>query len=549
MIQVYSAGALVYDSRLSGYGLLALKYTEGLNKAGTATIQMPPEHPSYNAFQPYKPVVEIHEDGELVFRGRPLKPADDNLNRRTITCEGERCFFRDSAMDPYLYQDTPDAIFRALVGIHNSQVEPDKQFTVGTITVTDANDYVRLESDTPEQVSDTLDKLLKRCGGYIVFTTNAAGARVVNWYAKVAYQNNQSIDFGSNLTKFSRATENPDLATRLIPYGAKDETTGQYLTIESVNGGAKYVEDAEAIALRGIIARPVHFDDVTNPTNLKRKAEEQLEANKKLITSLSVTAVDLSKLRKSGALIGIPEAVVATLKAFRCGDLIRVRSKPHQVDEDFLLTDRSVDMLNSAQGTITMGKETATLTGLTTAGGKNSLSEMQRIERNIRADYKLNLAKAITEAEKKLTSLIEQTEEAIRLSVSEEYVTNGALESKSSTLIEQLSDSITFTFNDLRTYVDENDATAREHIAEQSSYIRMENGAIILGRNDAEDAMTLTLENGLIVFKKNGAKFGWWDGVDFHTGNIVIEVNERAQFGSFAAIPRAGGNLSWLKVK
>ena len=88
----------------------------------------------------------------------------------------------------------------------------------------------------------------------------------------------------------------------------------------------------------------------------------------------------------------------------------------------------------------------------------------------------------------------------------------------------------------------------REHIAEQKSYIRMEDGNIILGKSE-EGSMVLTLENDRIYFKKNGATFGWWDGVDFHTGNIVIEVNERAQFGSFAAIPRAGGNLSWLKVK
>lgn len=64
-----------------------------------------------------------------------------------------------------------------------------------------------------------------------------------------------------------------------------------------------------------------------------------------------------------------------------------------------------------------------------------------------------------------------------------------------------------------------------------------------------ENTMTLTLDNGMVSFKKNGEQFGWWDGVDFHTGNIVIEVNERAQFGNFAAIPRKNGNLSWLKVR
>ena len=72
-----------------------------------------------------------------------------------------------------------------------------------------------------------------------------------------------------------------------------------------------------------------------------------------------------------------------------------------------------------------------------------------------------------------------------------------------------------------------------------------------------ENDMKLRLDNGIIYFYKGEIDetnldtnlFGWWDGVDFHTGNIIIDVEERAQFGNFAAIPRSNGNLSWLKVK
>jgi hypothetical protein len=63
-----------------------------------------------------------------------------------------------------------------------------------------------------------------------------------------------------------------------------------------------------------------------------------------------------------------------------------------------------------------------------------------------------------------------------------------------------------------------------------------------------EGAMNLVLDNDIIRFVKNGQEFGWWDGVDFHTGNIVVEVNERAQFGNFAFVPRSNGSLSFLKV-
>lgn len=42
--------------------------------------------------------------------------------------------------------------------------------------------------------------------------------------------------------------------------------------------------------------------------------------------------------------------------------------------------------------------------------------------------------------------------------------------------------------------------------------------------------------------------FGSWDGSDFYTGNIVVRVDERAQFGKLAFIPNRDGSLSFRKV-
>ena len=63
-----------------------------------------------------------------------------------------------------------------------------------------------------------------------------------------------------------------------------------------------------------------------------------------------------------------------------------------------------------------------------------------------------------------------------------------------------------------------------------------------------ENSMGLRLKNNLIQFEENGQQFGWWDGVNFYTGNIVVNVNERAQFGNFAFVPRSNGSLDFLKV-
>lgn len=238
MIQLFTDGVLSYDSRLEDYDLHGLKVTAGVNKGGTAEIVMPPDHPAYNRFTSYKTIVELYRDARLLFRGRALYHADDHYNQRTIVCEGELCFFQDAVSRPYLYQDSPAAVFTAVVGVYNAQVEPVKRFKVGTITVVDANDYIRMESESAETVLDTINKLQKRCGGYIVFTTDPDdGARVVNWYASLGYRSGQVIEFGENLLSFSRSGANTSLCTAVLPYGAKDENTGLRVTIESVNGG------------------------------------------------------------------------------------------------------------------------------------------------------------------------------------------------------------------------------------------------------------------------------------------------------------------------
>ena len=126
------------------------------------------------------------------------------------------------------------------------------------------------------------------------------------------------------------------------------------------------------------------------------------------------------------------------------------------------------------------------------------------------------------------------------------YLTDDQVTEAISTQMTQLADRFVFEFEALQTTVDQYDAEAREQFEKIYSYISFENGSIKLGGSDS--AITLTIENDIIVFKKNGQQFGWWDGVDFHTGNIVVEVNERAQFGNFAFIPRSNGSLSFLKV-
>lgn len=81
---------------------------------------------------------------------------------------------------------------------------------------------------------------------------------------------------------------------------------------------------------------------------------------------------------------------------------------------------------------------------------------------------------------------------------------------------------------------------------ELKKYIRFGDNGIEIGAG--ENALKLVLDNNVIYFEQNGVQKSWWDGNDFHIGNIKVDVSERAQFGNFAFIPRSDGSLMFLKV-
>ena len=531
MIQIFADGAVICDSRLESHDLQGLKVSSGLNKGGTAEIIMPPGHPAYGRFESYKTIVEIYRDGLLQFRGRPLDPTDDFYNVRTVLCEGELCFLDDAVSRPYLYQDSPAAVFASVIGVYNSQVEPFKQFKVGTVTVTDPNEYIRLESENAESVLATVNKLLERCGGYVVFTTDTDGARVINWYATLGYRSGQVIEFGENLLDFSRGGSNPELATAVLPYGAKDGGNGKRVTIESVNGEKDYIQDDEAVELRGFIIKPVVWDDVTEPANLLQKAQAWLAANRYIVTTLQLTALDLSYMDKN-------------IDSYQVGDTIRVLSRPHKVDEDFLLTERTENLLNPENSQIQLGKELRTLTSADVAGDSQGRSELQKVTSQIASDYMLNVSDIVQETEKTLISLIEQTSEVLMLEVSRQYATAAGVQESITTTMTQLADSFEFLFNELKTSVDANDAAAREQFTELQSYIRFEDGNIILGKSGNE--ITLRLENDRILFLDDGAEVAYLSNKQLTVTDATFLNSMR--IGSFAFIPRANGNLSLVKV-
>lgn len=129
------------------------------------------------------------------------------------------------------------------------------------------------------------------------------------------------------------------------------------------------------------------------------------------------------------------------------------------------------------------------------------------------------------------------------------YVENGDYTQFRETVNAQLailSDRITMNFNTTVEEIDSLTGDVENRFTTLSKYINFSQDGIEIG--SGESTLKLTIDNDRICFEQDGKVKGWWDGSDFHTGNIMVEVSERAQFGNFAFIPRSDGSLMFLKV-
>jgi hypothetical protein len=168
---------------------------------------------------------------------------------------------------------------------------------------------------------------------------------------------------------------------------------------------------------------------------------------------------------------------------------------------------------------------------------------------NDNRNYVDAVSSSISDEISEMATSITRDAEQIILDALASYSTKSELESYSETVAAELAilaEKISMSFESLVTkitHVDGDLQTAIETLEKHFDF--SVDGLTIRG---GENSMNLVLDNDLIRFMKNDQQFGWWDGVDFHTGNIVVEVNERAQFGNFAFVPRSNGSLSFLKV-
>ena len=354
MYKVLLDNTLMCDSRIEELALInpVVKLEE--NKAGSFSFKIPPAHPYYDSIQKRKTIVDVYLDDEKepVFSGMCIEVSNDLYKQKEIYCEGDLAFLNDSIQRPKKYQGyTVRGLLEAYIANHNAQVEKSKQFEVGVVTVTDSNDYISCYTNMENTMKAIKEDLVDDLGG-IIRIRHEGGVRYIDYLAESLNTNSQDIKLGKNLVDFKSNIDTTDIATAIIPLGAKLEESAvdgleTRLTIESVNDGFDYVRNADAVAAYGWIYKTVTYDNVTTPEALKRKGEQYLAETQFENVYIEAKVVDLHLADKS-------------VERFKLSDNIRAYSAAHGMNKYFRLTKQTLNLNNPEKDKFTLGKNEKT---------------------------------------------------------------------------------------------------------------------------------------------------------------------------------------------
>lgn len=354
-----------------------------INASGDCSFTMAPNHPLYNDIQvrSLSDQVFVMQDNTILFDGYISGYDDDFDGTRTVTCSGCLSYLGDVCLRPYstirdpedgsgvLYApESIDGMFEFYISQYNEYADSSKQFLVGKnegAALSTSNQISVESSDFPTVADEITDVILNQFGGYL-FVRHSGNKRCIDLFSECVDVNAQIVDFGVNILDFTKSVDLSDFYTAIRPSATvntnsddeAESSTDIDLTglpdNESPYPGlikkGDVLYNQEAVEKYGYVEYAKDFGEVADVNELVEKAASDLKAKSKILPTIEVKAIDLS-LYQEGNTPLVP------------GQLVRIRSVPHGIDEHMLLNSMDIDVSDPSQTTYTFGIPINTLTG------------------------------------------------------------------------------------------------------------------------------------------------------------------------------------------
>lgn len=397
MYTITAGGMTIYTPGQTGILSPALSF--GLNKAGSLTFTICPGASGYDDIQMLKMPIECYQDGKCIFYGRAIGCQKDNYNHKNITCEGALSFLHDVPCEPFTLNlegdDVVEQMLSFLLGMYNAKAEAWKRIYLGDVTVHEpTNTLNRYTTEVNTDMFDAItNKTVKSPLGGVLKIRREHGKLYLDYLAEVDLISTQGIEFGRNLLSIAQEQNAENVFTIIVPYGNKNEDTGERVTIESVNDGREYIESAEGIEKYGKIWKVVEYDNVASAEVLYKSAVADLAAGVIDPVAFTVNAIDLHAIDKD-------------IEPFECGYLVPIVSDPHSINQYIVCTAQEIKLNNPAESTYSFGTA-ETMTSIQLANRQAFMSAVSASEAN--TEKRINTVKsAIT-----VTMQLQEGEEII----------------------------------------------------------------------------------------------------------------------------------------
>jgi hypothetical protein len=428
--------------------------TQDVKAIESFTFEIDPTNAGFDLIQSRKTRIKCVNDrtGRVEFNGRVLLSEEKMDSKgaviKTVTCEGMLGILHDT-VQPYKAEElyTPLDFLEMVLNNHNEQVEEDKFVFIWDIPNIEIPGtgyiYKGLQYQTTFETIKT--KLLDVYGGELELIDPNDGVFYLHYVKQRGETRSTVIELGSNMQDASREVSPLNIVTRVYPLGTKlkqyvqnedgsveEVETEERLTLvgyvdtDGTEFKVPWVDDAAKIEALGIVCGVLDCPDITEQSNLYRRAREFMAEENRLQLSHTLTAIDLRELGHD-------------IDSINCGDSYRVRNTLIGLDEVLRVVKKTFDINTPYKGSITIGEKTATLSNVQATETEHRNQQLQQLVGAMQAiSNASNAAKSKVEA---LSASLELTVSGIVSEALASYITIDEREKITEEIVTKVSQS------------------------------------------------------------------------------------------------------------
>lgn len=348
------------------------------NESGSCSFTVHPTHPHYPEVVGMArgvPVVVMQGD-TAVFDGYVWEVSLGWDMSAEVTCRGCLAYLGDTVVRPYttsrseftdesnagkfseLAPSRPSEYFDWLIDRHNERSDSTRQFRVGLNQADECgrSSIYRSSTGMPSTADELDDKLLSPLGLFLSVRYED-GDRCLDLTTGATSVNGQVIDFGQNLSDYSRVESADGMATACVASGGfsfSEIPDGTSFGVGCVVKGDRLI-NTSAAAERGLIEASFSDSDAESASDLAESAARWLMAASQPSVTVEVSAVDAALYSGSE-------------RPLVCGQLVRVRSIPHGIDAYMQVVEARIDCADPSGTVYRLGVAESSLADSLNAG-------------------------------------------------------------------------------------------------------------------------------------------------------------------------------------